>query len=611
MTESETRALIDEQLRQVGWEADTNNLRYSKGTRPVNNRNIAIAEWKTDSDVGDGGFVDYALFIGTKLVGLVEAKASYKNISSAIDYQCKDYAKNICAADEKYLIGTWGNFKVPFIFATNDRGYTAQLETMSGIWFQDLRRSDNAPKALRGWISPNGILELLEKNISTGDENLQKMPFDLLCDKDGLNLRDYQLKAVQAVESAVVAGRQNILLAMATGTGKTRTILGMFYRFLKSGRFRRILFLVDRNSLGEQAQDVFKEVKLEDLMTLEQIYNVKKLDDKIFEKETRIQVATVQSMVKRILYNEDNVQPSVTDYDLIIIDEAHRGYILDKEFSADEENIFENQQDYQSKYRSVIEYFDAVKIALTATPALHTTQIFGAPIFKYSYREAVIDGYLVDHDAPHILKTKLSVEGIHYKQGDSIAIYDPATSEITNSELLEDELNFDVENFNRQVVNENFNRVVLEELSKDIDPDARGKTLIYAVDDKHADLIVKILKEIYSAKGAHTEAVMKITGSVGDKRRINDAIRRFKNERYPNIVVTVDLLTTGIDVPQIDKLVFIRRVKSRILFEQMLGRATRLCPEIGKTHFEIYDTVGVYESLEPVSEMRPVVANRR
>ena len=185
--------------------------------------------------------------------------------------------------------------------------------------------------------------------------------------------------------------------------------------------------MVDRNSLGEQAQDVFKEVKLEDLMTLEQIYNVKKLDDRIFEKETRIQVATVQSMVKRILYNEDNVQPSVTDYDLIIIDEAHRGYILDKEISADEENIFANQQDYRSKYRSVIEYFDAVKIALTATPALHTTQIFGAPIFKYSYREAVIDGYLVDHDAPHILQTKLSIEGIHYKQGDNIAIYDPAT----------------------------------------------------------------------------------------------------------------------------------------------------------------------------------------
>ena len=161
--------------------------------------------------------------------------------------------------------------------------------------------------------------------------------------------------------------------------------------------------------------------------------------------------------------------------------------------------------------------------------------------------------------------------------------------------MLEDELNF--------------NRVVLEEIAKDIAPGALGKTLIYAVDDKHADLIIKILKEFYSAKGASTEAVLKITGSVGDKRRINDAIRRFKNERYPSIVVTVDLLTTRIDVPQIDKLIFMRRVKSRILFEQMPGRATRLCPEICKTHFEIYDAVGVYESLEQFSEMNPVVVN--
>lgn len=609
ITESETRILIDEQLRKVGWEADTRNLRYSKGTRPEKGRNLAIAEWKTNSEVGDNGFVDYALFVGTKLVGVIEAKASYKNISSVIDYQCKDYAKNICEEDKKYLIGTWNGFRVPFIFATNGKTYNKQLEMMSGIWFLDLRKSDNAPKALHGWISPTGIMELLEKDISVGNKNLQEMSFDLLCDKDGLNLRDYQLRAVQAVENAVIAGQKNILLAMATGTGKTRTILGMIYRFLKSGRFRRVLFLVDRNSLGEQAQDVFKEVKLEDLMTLEKIYNIKKLDDKIFEKETRIQVATVQSMVKRIIYSEDDSIPAVTDYDLIIIDEAHRGYILDKEISEDEENIFENQLDYQSKYRSVIEYFDAVRIALTATPALHTTKIFGVPIFKYSYREAVIDGYLVDYDAPHILKTKLSVEGIHYKQGDNVAIYDPTTGEITNSELLEDELNFDVENFNRQVVNENFNRVVLEEISKNIDPDGMSKTLVYAVDDKHADLIVQILKEIYSAKGVSNEAVMKITGSVGDKRRINEAIRKFKNERYPNIVVTVDLLTTGIDVPQIDTLVFMRCVKSRILFEQMLGRATRLCPEIGKTHFEIYDAVGVYESLEPMSEMKPVVVN--
>ena len=612
-SEAETRYLIDEQLRKVGWEVDTEKLRYSKGTRPAKGHNIAIAEWPTDSTVGNKGYVDYALFVGTQLVATVEAKAIHKDIPSVIDYQCKDYSRNIRAEDAQYQIGTWGKFKVPFTFATNGRPYLEQYDTKSGVWFLDLRQPDNVPKAMKGWMSPTGMMEQLEKDIQAKDQALKAMPYDLLRDKDGLNLREYQLKAIQAAENAILNGQQSILLAMATGTGKTRTILGMIYRFLKTGRFRRILFLVDRTSLGKQATDVFKEVKLEDLMTLDDIYNIKGLEDKTADKETRIQVATVQSMVKRILYNGEDTMPAVTDFDLVIIDEAHRGYILDKEMGEDE-LLYRDQTDYQSKYRSVVEYFDAVKIALTATPALQTTEIFGQPVYKYTYREAVIEGYLVDHDAPHELKTKLSQDGIHYKKGDTITVYDTVTGEITNSELLKDELDFDVDKFNRKVITEPFNRAVLEEIARDIDPETpevQGKTLIYAVDDQHADLIVKILKEIYAKTGVDNDAIMKITGSVGggNKKKVEEAIKRFKNERYPSVVVTVDLLTTGIDVPEITTLVFMRRVKSRILFEQMLGRATRLCPAIHKTHFEIYDPVGVYESLEDVNTMKPVVAN--
>lgn len=612
-SEAETRYLIDEQLRKVGWKADTEQLRYSKGTRPEKGRNMAIAEWPTDSQVGNRGYADYALFVGTELIATIEAKASHKDIPSVIDYQCKEYSQNIREKDSQYQIGTWGKYKVPFTFATNGKPYLEQYKTKSGIWFLDLRQSYNAPRALQGWMSPDGIKELLALDTESKNENLKQMSFDFLTDKDGLNLRTYQLNAIKAAENAVIGGKQNVLLAMATGTGKTRTVLGMIYRFLKTERFRRILFLVDRTSLGKQAQDVFKEVKLEDLMTLDEIYNIKGLEDKEIDKETRIHIATVQSMVKRILYNTEDTMPAVSDYDLIIVDEAHRGYILDKEMGEDE-LLYRNQTDYQSKYRSVIEYFDAVKIALTATPALQTTKIFGEPVFKYTYREAVIEGYLVDHDAPHELKTKLSSEGIHYKSGDTVTIYDTVTGEITNSELLDDELDFDIESFNRQVITENFNRTVLAEIARDIDPESpeeQGKTLIYAVDDQHADMIVSILKEIYSETGVDNDAIMKITGSVGggNKKKVQEAIKRFKNERYPSIVVTVDLLTTGIDVPEITTLVFMRRVKSRILFEQMLGRATRLCPEIHKTHFEIYDPVGVYDSLEPVNTMKPVVTD--
>lgn len=251
---------------------------------------------------------------------------------------------------------------MPFIFATNGRPYLKQWVEKSGIWFQDLRNTANAPQALHGWPSPTGLEELLHQDVQTASERLASMPEDLLTDPNGLNLRDYQLRAIRAAEQALAKGAQTALLAMATGTGKTRTVLGMMYRFLKSGRFRRILFLVDRNALGTQAIDVFNDVQLDELLPLAKIYNIKELSDKYIEKDTRVHVSTVQGMARRILYSEDSEpMPAVTDYDLIIVDEAHRGYILDKEMS-DDEALYRDQREYQSTYREVIDYFQAVKI---------------------------------------------------------------------------------------------------------------------------------------------------------------------------------------------------------------------------------------------------------
>lgn len=618
-TEAETRLLIDEQLRQVGWHADTENLRFGNGARPIEGLNQAIAEWPTDSKVGNRGRADYALFVGLKLVGVIEAKPEHSAIPSVLDYQAADYGKLVRAEDEQYTLGRWGEFKVPFLFATNGRPYIEQYKTQSGVWFHDVRDPLNTPRALVGWPSPQGLLEKLDADQNAAQKALDNLSDDLLTSSTGLNLRDYQVDAIHAAEEAISNGATHALLAMATGTGKTRTVLGMIYRFLKTDRFRRILFLVDRTALGTQAMDTFKDVRLEELLTLDELYSINGLEEAGIDPETRVHVSTVQGMVKRLFYpeptNEDEqaIKPAVTDYDLIIVDEAHRGYLLDKEMT-DDEALYRDQTDYQSAYRSVIDYFDATKIALTATPALHTTEIFGEPAFTYTYREAVMDGYLVDHDAPHRLTTKLSTEGIHFAEGDTLPIYDTSTGEITNSAELADEVTFEVDEFNRAVITENFNRTVLTEIARDLDPSmptAFGKTLIYAVDDAHADLIVNILKEIYAGQGVEPEAIMKITGSVagGNKKKIEEAIKRFKNERYPSIVVTVDLLTTGIDVPTITTLVFMRRVKSRILFEQMLGRATRLCPEIEKDHFEIYDPVGVYEALEKVSTMKPLATN--
>ncbi|WP_314772144.1 type I restriction-modification system endonuclease [Capnocytophaga sputigena] len=607
LSEAETRKLIDAQLCEVGWEADSETLRYSKGTRPQKGRNIAIAEWPTDK-----GVADYALFAGLQLVGIVEAKPKHKDISAIIAQQCKDYATHIKTEHKAYLskyrTEQWGNYQVPFLFATNGRYYLKQLETKSGIWFLDTRSEENIPKALQHWKSPQGLLEDLLQDKKKATLILAQTPYDLLRDPKGLNLREYQIRAVETTEKALAEGRNSVLLSMATGTGKTRTLLAMIYRFLKTQRFKRILFLVDRNALGEQAFDVFKEVKLDDLQTLHNIYTINGLSDKTIEKETKIHLSTVQAMVRRILYNESDKLPTVSDYDLVIIDEAHRGYILDKEMSEDE-FAFRNQDDFISKYTMVIDYFDAVKIAVTATPALHTSQLFGKPIFEYSYREAVLDGFLVDYNLPHHIFTKQRIEGIHYSKGDTVQVYDPEKNEVINLSEIPDELNFEVEQFNRNIIVEGFNRAVLEEIAQFLDPTGEGKTLIFAVDDAHADLIVKILKEIYAEQGVDNNAIQKITGSIGDKKRVQDAIKQFKNENYPNIAVTVDLLTTGIDVPEITTLVFLRFVKSRILFEQMIGRATRLCPKINKEIFEVYDPVGVFEKLSDVSTMTPIVTN--
>lgn len=611
LSEAQTRELIDEQLRRAGWEADTKNLRYSKGSRPEKNTYRAIAEWPTDSSLGNGGYADYILFIGETMVGVIEAKKVDTDVFGALNVQAKDYAKNIKEKDHKYVIKKYYDYLVPFIYATNGRPYLEQYKEKSGIWGLDTRNQFNVPTAVAAWPRPEEMILDLQKDIDEANKVLETTSYEDLENPDGLNLRYYQIDAIKAAENAIINDhRRTVLLAMATGTGKTRTVLGMIYRFLMAKRFKRILYLVDRNALGEQTMDTFKEVKLKELLTLNQIYDVKELKDKEFDKDTKVHICTVQSLVKRVLYDDSDYRLGSTDYDLIIVDEAHRGYILDKEMT-DDEILYRDQDEYRSKYRSVIDYFDAIKIALTATPALQTTEIFGSPVFTYDYRTAVIDGYLVDHDAPHIIKTKLSEEGITFEAGSTVPIYDPVTKQILNSDKLDDDLTFEVDKFNKEVITENFNLTVLDEITKDIDPNEKGKTLVFAVDDAHADMVTRILQEIYTKRGVSSEAIMKITGSIenGNAKRINEVIRKFKNDAYPSIVVTVDLLTTGIDVEEIVNLVFLRRIRSRILFEQMLGRATRLCDEIGKDHFEIYDAVGVYKALEPVTNMRPVVVN--
>ena len=594
LDESETRVLIDAQLRDAGWEADSVTLTHKSGARPAKGRCMAISEWPTTS-----GPADYVLFVGLVPVGVVEAKRKRKNVAGAIE-QAKRYSRDYALKGDPAADGSpWDEYIIPFLFATNGRPFLRQLKAASGIWFLDARRATNHPRPLEGWYTPQGLLDLLGQDIAEADTRLQTESSEYL------PLRDYQHAAIAAVEERIAAGQQDMLLAMATGSGKTRTALCLIYRLLKAGRFRRILFLVDRTALGEQAHNAFKDVRLENLQSLTEIYDVKGLGDLKPDTDTRLHVATVQGMVKRLMYASDDADPvSVDWYDCIVVDEAHRGYNMDKEMS-DSEIKFRSEAEYISKYRRVLDHFDACRIALTATPALHTTEIFGKPVYQYGYRQAVIDGYLADHEPPYRIMTQLLEDGIHWMVGEEVGVYNTKSGTVSTYDTP-DEIDIEIEGFNTKVITESFNAVVCEALAQQIDPTLPAKTMVFCATDAHADMVVGLLKEAFAKVYGEVEddAVQKITGAA-DKPM--DKIRRYKNERLPNVAVTVDLLTTGIDVPAITNLVFIRRVRSRILYDQMMGRATRLCPDIGKECFRIYDAVDLYSALEPYTSMKPVV----
>ena len=601
LNEDLTRILIDQQLNDAGWEADSLDLTYSKGARPEKGRNKAIAEWPTSKPKENA---DYVLFDGLTPVAIVEAKRKRINIADRIP-QAERYARQLIITSDLQPAGPatgWADgqdsrFHVPFAFACNGRPFVKQLAEQSGIWFRDLRSPANLRRPLQDFHTPDGLRDLLQRSREQAEAKLQQEGFAYL------KLRDYQENAIRAVEQALADNRRQCLLAMATGTGKTRTIIGLMYRLLKAERFRRILFLVDRRALGQQAIEAFNEATLEQNHTLAQIYDIKELGDMAAEAETRVQVATVQAMVRRI-FQSDN-PPPIDAFDCIIVDEAHRGYTLDQEMTEGELAVRDFSQ-YLSQYRRVLDYFDACRIGLTATPAKHTSEVFGAPIFTYSYREAVADDWLIDHEPPIRYQTLLSQNGIHFAKGESVSVIDTATGEVDVAEL-EDELDFEIESFNRRVITPGFDKVICEQLAQELDPSGDEKTMIFCVNQAHAERVKNLLDEAF--KEFHGEdynqaAVQIITGQ-SDK--VVQLIREYKNERYPSIAITVDLLTTGIDVPRICHIVFMRRVRSRILYEQMKGRATRRCDEIGKTVFQIYDPVDLYASLEPVDTMKPLV----
>jgi len=562
-------------------------IKYQAGIDTTKLHCHAVEEYPTAN-----GPADYALFVKGKFLGIIEAKKVTISPQNVLE-QAKRYSKGAFGG-----LGNWHGYRVPFLYATNGEV----------IWFIDVRDEKNISRQIANFHTADALEEFFENDRANGLAWLANNPVDI----EGI--RPYQKEAISAIEEAIAKGKRSMLIAMATGTGKTFLTVSQIYRLLTSKAARRILFLVDRRALAAQAVREFATFVTPQKNKFNQEYEVYSQrfrrddleDDKPFDPKvlpdsylrspqmthTFVYISTIQRMTMNLFgpeyaFSQNQSDPDYEDdaekidipinaFDVIIADECHRGY------TASETAI----------WRQVLNHFDAIKIGLTATPALHTLSLFKEVIYRYTTEEAILDGWLVDYEAVKI-KSDVRMKGAFLKEGEHVGVIDTTTG-IETYDQLEDERAFPTEEIEVKITSPDSNRKIIKEIAKyaykhEEDTGRFPKTLIFAVNDlphtSHADQIVKICREEF---GQGDNFVQKITGSPSVDRPLQK-IREFRNRPNPKIVVTVDMLSTGVDIPSLEFIVFMRPVKSRILWVQMLGRGTRKCDVISKSHFTIFD----------------------
>jgi len=573
---------IDKLLINSNWAPITpfkEGKEYDKGS---------IEEYPTQT-----GPADYALFHKKKPLAVVEGKKVAVGPQNVLQ-QAQRYAKGFPNSPFAFQ-----EYRLPFIYSTNGKV----------IWFQDLRDPMSRSREVAQIHTPDALEELLARDNQAAINWLQANPIT------NPVVRNYQKDAITNIEQAIAKHKRNMLVAMATGTGKTFTIVNLIYRLMKSGLAKRILFLVDRRVLAAQAVTEMASFEAEPGLKFDKCYEVYsqrfhrddldeniKFDPKVLpteyltkpkSKHSFVYVSTIQRMrinlfgkegmfgesLKEVDDDADKLDIPIHAFDVIIADECHRGYTSQEE----------------SKWREVLNHFDSIRIGLTATPAAHTTAFFKDVVYRYEYERAVKDGFLVDYDAVAI-KSDITINGVFLEEGEEIGLRDRNTGQLT-FDTLEDQRELPPPEIETEWTAPDRNRKIVKELAKYLLEQETQlghfpKTLIFAQNDlphvSHSDQLVDMLRNEFSRGD---DFVQKITGSPTVDRPLQK-IREFRNRANPVIVVTVDMLSTGVDVPKIENIVFLRPVKSRILFEQMMGRGTRLCREISKTHFTVFDCFG-------------------
>ena len=571
---------IDPRLEALGW----NVVPFDSGAPAREHTDFAISEYPTEN-----GPADYALCVDGQVLGIIEAKKLTLGPQNVLT-QAERYARG--------LTGTSFDFdgcRAPFLYSTNGEV----------IWFHDVRHPLSRSRRIAGFHPPDALREMFRRDFDDACVELDELP------NANPFLRPYQIEANDAVESAIAARKRQMLVAMATGTGKTFTMVNQVHRLMKSGVASRILFLVDRRALAAQAVRAFASYEAAPGLKFDSIYEVysqrfhredfeedEKFDPKVLPNSylcnpqpghAFVYVCTIQRMMvnlfgRNVIFDlgdesidadAEQLDIPIHAFDLVIADECHRGYTA-AELSA---------------WRKTLDHFDAVKIGLTATPAAHTKAYFNDVVFRYDYERAVGEGYLVDYDVVKVT-SNVRMNGVFLTEGEQVSFVDPDSGR-ERMDLLEDERQFDSAEVESKVTAPDSNRKILEELRAYTEQHEQEygrfpKTLIFAVNDlphtSHADQLVNLARDVF---GRGDSFVQKITGRVD---RPLQRIREFRNRPLPGIVVTVDMLTTGVDIPDLEFIVFLRPVKSRILFEQMLGRGTRRGEKFpDKSHFTVFD----------------------
>jgi type I restriction enzyme, R subunit len=583
-SEKETRwKRVDPLLKAAGWTL----VNFKEGLDFTKLTHHAIREFPTSN-----GPADYVLVVDGQILGIVEAKKVTLGPQNVLT-QAERYSKG--AVDGPVNVR---GYRVPSLYSTNGEV----------IWFHDVRHKLNRSRPIARFHQPAALAEMFVRDFEDECRRLREVP------NDHPRLRPYQIEADTAIERAIADRKRQMLVAMATGTGKTFTMVNEVYRLMKSGVGKRILFLVDRRALAAQAVRSFASFEPEPNLKFDKIYEVysqsfqkgdfdpdEKFDPKVLPgpyltdpqpKHAFVYVCTIQRMAINLFGRgavwsgegdeiEDDAEKldiPIHAFDVVIADECHRGYTTAEE----------------SLWRNTLSHFDAIKIGLTATPAAHTKAYFTDVVYRYEYRRAVEEGYLVDYDAVGIT-SNVRMNGVFLKEGERVSVVDPDTG-LEKLDEIEDEREFASTEIEHTVTSPDSNRKILEEVQKyALEHEKKygrfPKTLIFAANDlphtSHADQLVELAVGIF---GRGEEFVRKITGRVD---RPLQRIREFRNRPNPGIVVTVDLLSTGVDIPDLEYIVFLRPVKSRILFEQMLGRGTRRgerWPD--KSHFTVFDCFG-------------------